>query len=38
MNHEITVICPHCGCEYDARLHWYVCPQCGWDREKEEKQ
>ena len=31
MNHEITVTCPHCGCEYDARLHWYVCPQCGFE-------
>lgn len=34
MNHEIEVICPQCGEPYDARLHWFVCPVCGFDREK----
>lgn len=34
MNHEIEVTCPKCGESYDARLHWFVCPVCGFDREK----
>lgn len=34
MNHEIPVTCPVCGNEYDARLHYYRCPICGFDREK----
>lgn len=30
-NHCIDVKCPKCGCEYDAHLHWTVCPECGYD-------
>lgn len=33
-NHCIDVTCPVCGHEYDARLHYYRCPVCGFDREK----
>ena len=33
-NHCIDVKCPVCGEEYDARLHYYRCPVCGFDREK----
>ena len=28
MNHELWVICPHCGKEYDWRLHYDDCPFC----------
>jgi predicted RNA-binding Zn-ribbon protein involved in translation (DUF1610 family) len=31
MNHEIPFVCPNCGEEYDAHLHWYICPKCGID-------
>jgi Zn finger protein HypA/HybF involved in hydrogenase expression len=31
VNHEIPVTCPKCGTEYDARLHWWICPVCGID-------
>ena len=38
MNHEIPFVCPRCGHEYDAHLHWFQCPMCGhdstWEREK----
>ena len=30
-NHESPHVCPACGKEYDAHLHWYVCPYCGID-------
>ncbi len=30
-NHNIPFICPACGEEYDAHLHWYICPKCGID-------
>ena len=33
-NHCIDVKCPVCGEEYDARLHYYRCPVCGFNREK----
>ena len=33
-NHCIDVTCPVCGNEYDARLHYYRCPVCGFDMEK----
>ena len=33
-NHCIDVTCPVCGNEYDARLHYYRCPVCGFNREK----
>ncbi|MCR5037866.1 MAG: phage terminase large subunit family protein [Bacteroidales bacterium] len=33
-NHCIDVTCPLCGEEYDARLHYYRCPACGFNREK----
>ena len=33
-NHCIEVTCPVCGNEYDARLHYYRCPVCGFNREK----
>lgn len=29
VNHEIKTICTNCGHEYDAHLHWLVCPNCG---------
>lgn len=35
MNHEIPFVCPVCGEEYDAHLHWHICPKCGTDAEKE---
>ena len=35
-NHEIPVICPHCGKEYDAHLDWTICPYCGHDRDKSK--
>lgn len=27
-NHEIWVVCPQCGCEYDARIWGDTCPNC----------
>lgn len=30
-NHNIPFECPACGKEYDAHLHWYICPHCGVD-------
>lgn len=35
MNHEISFVCPVCGEEYDAHLHWHICPKCGTDADKE---
>lgn len=34
MNHEIPITCPNCENEYDARLHWLVCPRCGHETAK----
>lgn len=35
MNHEIPFVCPVCGEEYDAHLHWHICPKCGTDADRE---
>ena len=35
-NHEINIICPGCGNDYDARLHLFVCPNCGYETNTEE--
>lgn len=36
MKHEIHIICAECGIEYDARVHWLVCPRCGHETEQNQ--
>lgn len=33
-NHTIETTCTNCGHEYDAHLHWLVCPRCGHQTER----